>query len=183
MTSFNEDYSMKQFDKYCSNDFAQHIVKLWKRNERAGETGVESYLDISSKLLILGKHRNFKYMADVLFVGAETMAAGFLGDESHRLTPEFEAQFTDDYDRIVGQAQQRCFEEQEPVYDLISSELFGEKIVYERVLLPIKTKAHAVFLLCYAMPIVKPAQIGSLSSGEYLPHEGQQKRCYTSPCL
>ena len=183
MKSFNEKFSLNQFDKYCRDDFAIHLMRMWMSNGKTGETGAENFFDISSKLLILGKCRKFNYMSDVLFVGADTMAAEFLGDEYHRHTPEFEAKFTNEYDKVVGAGQQSCFESFEPIYDLISSEISDEQVMFERLLLPIKTKAHAIFLLCYAMPIVKPGLNGSQSSGEYRQPGFQQRRYYSSPGL
>ena len=156
MTTVCNVYPISDLEKACSSRTAIHLYDHWRRAIDAGDRNFDALTPFSPELLVLGHPGPHAPLSNLLFCGNKTMAANVFGsDWGIRASKERNA-FSDDYSDVVSKSQATCFESNEAIYDYISTEVAGQSLAYERLLLPIRTKGGLNLLMCHSMPLSVP---------------------------
>lgn len=181
MKTICEQFTISDLESFSSSPLARHLFSIWKDETRYGRRSFESFQALSPHLLLLSPPQPDKPLSNLLFCGKETMASQMFGDDWATNSVKGHAIFCSDYSEEISKSQSKCTKDDEPIYDYVSSFADGQPLIYERLLLPIKTAESVNLFLCYSMPICVPAIAGTGSSGEHRYFSGQQRMYRTNP--
>ncbi len=181
MTTTSEVFPISDLEKSCPNRKAKELFRLWRRAGRDPEANYDAFIPYSPELLLMCKPTKDKPMSNLLFCGRDSMATRIFGEDWARTSGKNPNVFAPDYGEVVGRSQAFSLETLEPVYDFVSSHVGQEPMVYERLLLPVKTVAGLTFLVCYSMPLELPDRVSFGSSDEPQCDESPQKTYCSNP--
>jgi len=161
MATSSHSFLISNLEQSQFNEKACFFFKMWRRQMKAGDFDFPEFKPFSPELIVLGKPNISNPMSNLIFSGTETIGARMFGANLEKTSAKVYASQNKNclknYSEVVSRAQNESFEHREPVYDYISSEIKGQILAYERLLLPLKTKGGPVFLLGYSMPISVPS--------------------------
>ncbi|WP_139052124.1 hypothetical protein [Roseibium sp. TrichSKD4] len=141
--------------KAISNGFADELSKDLLTSWEASKGHLLDDLCYAlPKLVLLDPANADGNSPDILYCGEEALAAKIMGREWADNAETAAAAFDRDYRELVGRQYTIAHNTQRPAYDLVTTpfKLKTHKIdlVYERLILPVSTKAGANIIACYS---------------------------------
>lgn len=181
MITRSERYPISDLESSQGNETARHLFRIWQQSGTGETSDLDSFVPFSQVLLVLSKPCPDHPVSNLLFCGKNSMASKLAGVDLGKNSPSVFDHLPPDYSNEVSKGQLFSLNNMEPVYDFISSYLNGEKMSYERLLLPVKTTARSHFLICYSMAIALPEALGFGSSDKCQFSASQQNTYHSSP--
>lgn len=148
MTNFVERFEWQDIERSAGDDTAAYLLKSWHDNNKCLNNDI---LDISDRLLICGRPRDLHSPAPILISGKETLATKFFGADWSDRPDAKEEVMSSQYKALVATAYQEVDQSNEPVFDLVSTELNNFVLRYQRLILPFTAKNGIKFHICYSM--------------------------------
>lgn len=159
-----------------ADETATFLLREWYDNKGHLTNDMPAYYWASGRILVLGRPSTEYDPAELLIVGTESFAATMM-DSNYMTEPQTALSFfTDDYKTLVARSHFYACENIEPVYDLVVSEVDGEQIMYERLILPYIAGDGSILSNCYSMPIGDTQSVHSILNDRYRPAGLPQSR-------
>ena len=148
MTNFVHRFKWQDIEKSAGDDIAKFLLKTWHRNNHQT---TKELLSLTPKLLICGRPRNPDEPAPILISGNDALATRFFGlDWSER--PDLAQEVMGaEYRQLVSGAYHDADASNEPVFDLVSTEIDGFALRYQRLILPFKAGSGLKYHYCYSL--------------------------------
>jgi len=181
MTTICKRFSIKALDTHCRSSVAKAMYQHWKKAKDKGDGDFDALTPYSSELLVMGYPMHNSPLSNLLICGANTMAAKVFGSNWVARAAEERNKFAEDYSHVVAKGQSESMEANEAVYDLISTHVGDAPMIYERLLMPVKTTGGMNLLMCHSMPISLPDFVKYGSFGERQFSEAPQRMYHSSP--
>ncbi len=134
------------------DSFARTLLKRWQRSD--GYLTRDFGHDLSiDRLVMLDTLRSNELSPEILYCGENALAGKVIGErwlEEPTKTTAFRPEFRE----LVGAHYGKAQKSELPVFDLVSAPTCVDgkcfKFKYERLILPVRTLAGAMFLYCYS---------------------------------
>ncbi len=182
MKGYVVEQSLAAIAKGDGDDFARHLVQTWQKTN--GLLTDDFNVDLE-RLVMLDAPQPGQPSPDILYCGENALASKVIGrgwlDE-----PTKAETFKQEFRALVGQHYLKAQSTETPVFDLVSAPTFvnGNQFDfrYERLILPVRTLAGALFLYCYSFaPGVSRRMSDPLPSEACRHDQPQQNRHLASP--
>lgn len=180
MSTACERLDIKDLEAGQADEKAQFLFRVWRNSLDSNMSELQALVPVSQDLLVLSEPCPEQLMSNLLFCGKDSMASKLAGEDFGKNRTAGVDLLPADYSSAVALGQKFSLDFMEPVYDFISSYLNGEKMIYERLLLPVRTMRGSTFLICYSMPISLPEPLVFGSSDEFQSAASRQNRYHSS---
>lgn len=150
MSNFVERFNWQDIERSAGDDVAAFMLKTWLRSKGMVD---EELLPITPQLIIMGQPRDLEKPPAILLCGNDALASKFFGADwsgNPRLALEM---MNDNYKSLVAEAYHDVENSNEPVFDLVSTELDNFALRYQRLILPFTTHTGLRFQYCYSMQL------------------------------
>ncbi len=182
MSNYVETFNWQDIQKHAADDVAEHMIRVWLEERGRLNNRLVQYSD---QLLICNSPNPLhpKEPAPIRISGRETLACEFFGmDWSEKPLLAQEVMSTE-YRELVATAHHICAQSNEPVFDLISTEMGDDSLQYQRLILPFTNRMGRRFLFCYTMRVGSQPLIIQRSSDKYASSYMPQNMLFDEPSL
>lgn len=152
MTNFTQRMDLVDIDKGAGDSFAQHILSVWRQTE--GNL-VDDYIPAFPKLVMFDGNPVVDNTPDLLECGHEALPLKILGNTWAENANAANAFLPKQYRAMVGRSYFEAITQNQPVADIIRADMQNEfghdiSVIYQRLVLPVRTGGGSSFLLSYS---------------------------------